>query len=183
MKYNGSIYEYVDNFELDNNLKMCQLTKNESKHYNLSLAIFKKKKIIVKDCNQINFMDFLKQKINLQYMSKLKGKKIRLNKLPSTYQKWFLFIQNCFNKFNYHNHMIMNKYNIKINNSINPADFFIFEDEEGVLAPNDKKYLLKKHTLDSKYNPYDKNTFTLKNIKDIVNNSTISINKKIYKII
>ena len=34
--------------------------------------------------------------------------------------------------------MMMNKYNFKIDNSINPADFMIFEDSEGVLAPNNK---------------------------------------------
>ena len=72
--------------------------------------------------------------------------------------------------------MIMDKYNIKINNSINPADFFILEDSNGILAPDNKKYFIRKHTIDSKYNPYNKDTFTIKNIKDIIDNSIIIIN-------
>tara|TARA_B100000768_G_C11280715_1_gene378428 strand:+ start:1194 stop:1763 length:570 start_codon:yes stop_codon:yes gene_type:complete len=183
IKHNGKIYENVDQYELDNNIKICQLNKNESKYYNLPISIFVKKKILVKDCQQINLMDFLRKKINLHYMSDLKGKKVKLNNLPTRYQQWFLFLQYSFNKFNNHNHIIMNKYNLKIDNSINPADFIIFKDSQGIIAPDNKKYLIKKHTLTSKYNPYDKDTFSIKQIKDIVENSTISINKIIYKII
>ena len=82
MKHNGKIYETVDQYELDNNIKMCQLNDTESKFYNLPIFIFKKKKILVKDCQQLNLMDFLKKEIKLQYMSDLEGKKIRLDNLP-----------------------------------------------------------------------------------------------------
>ena len=109
IKHNGKIYENVDQYELDNNIKICQLNKNESKYYNLPISIFVKKKILVKNCQQINLMDFLRKKINLHYMSDLKGKKVKLNNLPTRYQQWFLFLQYSFDKFNNHNHIIMNK--------------------------------------------------------------------------
>ena len=44
IKHNGKIYENVDQYELDNNIKICQLNKNESKYYNLPISIFVKKK-------------------------------------------------------------------------------------------------------------------------------------------
>ena len=114
-------------------------------------------------------MTFLKEKINLHYYSEEKYVKIKFENLPLIYKAWFLFIQKLFNQFNITNHAIMKKYNIKINNFINPSDFFIVEDNtKGIIAPDGKKYYIKKFTIDSKYNKYDKNSFAKKNIIDIL---------------
>ena len=75
MKHNGKIYETVDQYELDNNIKMCQLNDIESKFYNLPIFIFKKKKNFSKRLSAIKFNGFLKKEIKLQYMSDLEGKR------------------------------------------------------------------------------------------------------------
>ena len=80
----------------------------------------------------------------------MKHYKIKFEKLPIIYKAWFLYIQKIFQKFNNINHKVMKKYNIKINNMINPADFFIIiESDDGIPAPNGKKYYLENILLTS----------------------------------
>ena len=56
------------------------------------------------------------------------------------------------------------------------------ESDDGLIAPNGKKYYLRKHTINMKYNPYDKNTFARKNMIDIFKNSLILLKKNYYRI-
>ena len=180
--HNNIIYEVVDNFEFDNNKTMTTIEEYDKKYYNLPIAMLNKKKIIIKRLNNINIIDFLKETINLHYFSEMKHYKIKFEKLPIIYKAWFLYIQKLFQKFNNVNHSVMEKYNIRINNMINPADFFIIESDDGIPAPNGKKYYLRKHTINIKYNPYDKNTFARKNMIDIFKNSLILFKKNYYRI-
>ena len=181
--YNNTTYEVVDNYNFINNQKISEIHSDDSCYYNLPIAMLKKKKIIIKKLNNKNLMRFLKEKINLHYYSEEKYVKIKFENLPLIYKAWFLFIEKLFNQFNINNHNIMKKYHLKINNMINPADFMIIEDNiKGILAPNGKKYYLRKHTIDAKYNKYNKNVFASKNILDILNNSLILVKKQYYKI-
>ena len=181
--YNNTIYELTDSYNFNNNKLISEINKKESCYYNLPIALLNKKKIIIKKLNNINLIDFLKKILNLHYYSEKTYYKIKFKKLPIFYKKWFLYIQDLFKNFNTINHIIMKKYHIKINNMINPADFMIIEDDiKGLLSPNGKKYYLRKHTIDQKYNPYDKNIFAKKNMIDLFNNSLLFLKKNYYKI-
>lgn len=180
--HNNIIYELADCYNFKNNKNIITIDDEFKKYYNLPIAMLNKKKIIIKRLNQLNLINFLKETLNLYYFSEKKHYKIKFEKLPIMYKAWFLYVQNLFQNFNKINHHVMNKFNIKINNMINPADFFIIESDDGLIAPNGKKYYLRKHTINMKYNPYDKNTFARKNMIDIFKNSLILLKKNYYRI-
>lgn len=182
-KHNGRIYERVDEFEWNNTMKMLQIDENYKKYYNLPIAYVESQKILIKDINKLNFIDFLSEKINLNYFMDDSYHKIKFETLGINYKSWFLFIEKILNHHNNINHNIMKKYDIKINNSIIPAGFFIKEDDDGIMAPNKKKYILALHSTHSKYNPYDSKCFSKKIIEKICNKSTFTIKNKDYRII
>lgn len=183
-KHNGRIYEKVDEYEWNNTIKMLDMETNDMKHYNLPIAYVESQKILIKDINKINFIDFLKDNLKLDYFSDDKDYiKVKFENLGINFKSWFLFIEKILNHHNMINHNIMKKYNIKINNSIIPTGFFIKEDDDGIIAPNKKKYILILHTTNSKYNPYDSKCFSKKMIEKICKNSIFNINDKKYKII
>lgn len=182
-KHNGRIYEKVDDFEWENTIKMSKMDNDDKKYYNLPIAVVESKKILIKDFTKINFINFLEENIKLNYFSDDSQYNIKFEKLGINFKSWFLFIEKILNNHNNINHEIMKKYDIKINNSIIPAGFFIKEDDDGIMAPNKKKYILVLHSTHSKYNPYDSKCFSKKIIEKICRKSTFTIKDKNYRII